>query len=125
LYRIVVEQGEAAGVEAASQARTDGLRGVPVAMQIIQVGNALSRLGRDEAARRVYAFASLVDPDAPWGHLGLGQWYEDQGSPDDAVRSYCDVLQHDPNQPHALEYLATLGHEVEDGACEERSTTTP
>jgi tetratricopeptide (TPR) repeat protein len=95
-------------MDTAKRAREAGRRGVPIAMQTIQIGNALSRMGRDEAARRIYAFAALSDPEAPWGHLGLGQWYEDQGQPEEAARHYRRVLEQDPDQPHAKAYLAKL-----------------
>lgn len=114
LYEVVVRNGEDAGLALAESARAEGRRGVPHAMSIIQIGNALSRMGQDEATRRIYAFAALVDPSAPWGHLGLGQWYETQGRFEEARACYRQVLEQDPQQPHALAYLKELAQKESD-----------
>ncbi len=108
IYEVVVREGEQAGLDYARQAKQDGRRGAPSAMQIIQIGNALSRMGRNEETRRIFAYAALADPDAPWGHLGLGKWYEENGRILAAEECYRAVLANDPDQPHALEYLAAL-----------------
>jgi len=108
IYDTIISEGEDAGLKFMKTATTEGRRGAPVAMQAIQIGNTLSRMGRSEAARRVYAYAALADPQAPWGHLGLGQWYEDNEQDAKAEACYLRVLNEDPEQPHALEYLAEL-----------------
>lgn len=108
IYAAVLQDGEQAGVELATNARAAGRHGAPGAMRAVQVGNTLSRVGDVEGARRVYAYAALFDPEKPWGHLGLGQWYEDQGRPEEAEACYRRVLEHDPEQPHAKAYLEKL-----------------
>jgi CubicO group peptidase (beta-lactamase class C family) len=108
VYAAVLADGEEAGAELAQKIRAEGRHGVPGAMRAVQVANTLSRAGDEDGARRVYAYAALVDPAAPWGHLGLGQWYEDHGRFDEAEACYREVLARDPDQPHAKAYLEEL-----------------
>ena len=68
----------------------------------------LGEVSEDDAKQTRYEKAIELDPDFPWGYLGLGELLEDRRSFEEAAMNYQRVLEIDPKSELGHERLARV-----------------